>query len=122
MLSDLINSLANSPVFSPLREGFQAQARRQWVSGVRGTGKSLLIAALISSSRDNMATGNHFLLTPSQERAENLYNDLCNLFGEKFLSSVVLFPSLESLLFEETSPDTQLLRERMNILTRLIAA
>ena len=119
MLYNVIRGLACSAPLAPLRAGMQSGARRQWVSGVRGTGKSLLMAALIAAGRDIAPPQGHFILTPSQERAETLFNDFSNLFDPETAQSIMLFPSLEALLFEETSPDTQLVRERMTVLSRL---
>jgi hypothetical protein len=45
---------------------------RQWVSGVRGTGKSLVAAALTQARGARV----QLILTPSQERAETLLADL----------------------------------------------
>ena len=119
MIKDLIRSLAHSEHFAPLREGFARGARRQWVSGVRGTGKSLTIAALMQACAEVAQPSTHFVLCPSQERAETLYTDLVALFGAEHRPAVVLVPSLESLLYEETSPDLQLIRERMTVLARM---
>ena len=129
MLNDLIYSLAASTPFAPLRAGFANGARRQWVSGVRGTGKSLTVAALIRArslaGAPTTSTGSgqaqvHFILTPNQERAESLFADLGAIFGtEGDEPPLYLCPSLESLLYEETSPDYQLIRDRMTVLARL---
>ena len=123
MLNDLILSLALSAPFAPLRAGFAGGARRQWLSGVRTTGKSLAVAALIRAHLLCEAPAQvYFLLTPSQERAETLLNDLGAAFGTAGdVPPLYLCPSLESLLFEETSPDFQLIRERMTVLSRLAA-
>jgi len=119
MLYDIVDSLANSAPLAPVREGFAREARRQWVSGARGTGKSLLAAALI---RARNAPRVHFILAPSQERAETLFADLTAVYGRADAGlSPVLCPSLESLLYEETSPDFNLIRERITVLARLAA-
>ncbi|MHB9133863.1 MAG: transcription-repair coupling factor [Armatimonadota bacterium] len=121
MLYDLVNNLAHSTPFAPLREGFAVGARRQWLSGLRGTGKSLAVAALIRAQQEARPPRVHFVLTPSQERAETLFADLTAFFGRDEESlQLLLCPSLESLLYEETSPDYQLVRERMIVLTRLL--
>ena len=122
MLYDVIRTVAHSAPLAPLREGFACGAQRQWLSGVRGTGKSLAIAALIQARRDNSQPRVQFILTPSQERAETLFTDLTALFGRNGEVSIVLCPSLESLLYEETSPDLQLIRERITVLSRLATA
>ena len=123
MLYDIVQSLAHSAPLAPLREGFARGARRQWVSGARGTGKSLLAAALIRARRDVAPIPNvHFILTPSQERAETLFADLTAVYGrDRAEVPLALFPSLESLLYEETSPDFNLIRERLTVLARLAA-
>ena len=119
MLYDLVSYLAESSPLTPLREGFARGARRQWLSGVRGAGKSLAIAALLQA---RAGTRVHFISTPSQERAETLFADLSAVFGgDGNALPVLLCPSLESLLYEETSPDYQLLRERLTVLARLAA-
>ena len=124
MLYDLVDSLAHSAALAPLREGFARAARRQWVSGTRGTGKSLLAAALIRVWRDvESAPKVHFILTPSQERAETLFADLTAVYGREGAEfPLALCPSLESLLYEETSPDFNLIRERLTVLSRLAAS
>ncbi|MHB0936739.1 MAG: transcription-repair coupling factor [Armatimonadota bacterium] len=123
MLYDIVNALAHSAPMAPLREGFARGARRQWVSGARGTGKSLLAAALIRARRDVEPAPNvHFILAPSQERAETLFADLTAIYGrDRADFPLALFPSLESLLYEETSPDFNLIRERISVLARLAA-
>jgi transcription-repair coupling factor (superfamily II helicase) len=121
MLYDLVRSLAHSAIFEPLRAGWRAGARRQWVSGVRGTGRSLAVAALLEARREADAPRVQFILTPSLERAETLFADLTTLFGRDAEVPVLLCPSLEGLLYEETSPDTQLVRERISTLARLAA-
>ena len=90
-------------------------------AGCDGTGKSLTVAALLQArALEGAAPQVHFILTPSQERAETLFADLSALLGgEESAPSVLLCPSLESLLFEETSPDYQLVRERLTVLARL---
>jgi transcription-repair coupling factor (superfamily II helicase) len=112
MLYDLTQILAESAVLAPLREGFANGARRQWVSGVRGTGKSLTAAALVLARPARV----QLILTPSQERAETLLADLSAMLSH---ASPALFPSLEGLLYEETSPDYQLVRDRISVLARL---
>jgi len=123
MLYDIVYSLAHSAPLALLREGFARRARRQWVSGARGTGRSLLAAAIIRARRDvEPASGVHFILTPSQERAETLFADLTAVYGRDHADfPLALFPSLESLLYEETSPDFNLIRERITVLARLAA-
>jgi len=122
MLYDVIRTVAHSAPLAPLREGFAGGAQRQWLSGVRGTGKSLAIAALIQARREQTQPRVQFILTPSQERAETLFTDLTALFGRNGEVGIVLCPSLESLLYEETSPDLQLIRERITVLSRLATA
>ncbi len=119
MLYDLVRSLAHSAVLEPLRAGWRAGARRQWLSGVRGTGRSLATAALLQARREVDAPRVQFILTPSLERAETLFADLSTLLGRDADVPVLLCPSLEGLLYEETSPDTQLVRERISTLARL---
>jgi len=122
MLYDLVSYLAASAPLTPLREGIARGAQRQWLSGVRGTGKSLAIAALLQAHAAQNPARVHFVLTPSQERAETLFADLTALLGgDNTALPVLLCPSLESLLYEETSPDYQLLRERLTVLARLAA-
>ncbi len=121
MLNDLIYNLAHSTSLAPFRVGMQDGARRQWLSGVRGAGKSLAVAALAQLRREVTAARVLFILTPSQERAETLFADLTALCGQHDALPLYLCPSLESLLFEETSPDYQLLRERLTVLSRLAA-
>ncbi|HEY3376539.1 MAG TPA: transcription-repair coupling factor [Armatimonadota bacterium] len=120
MLQDVIRSLAHAEPLAPLRAGFARRAARQWLYGVRGTGKSLAIAALLQACQEAMQPRVQFILAPSQERAETLYTDLTVLYGrEEASSSIVFCPSLESLLYEETSPDLHLIRERLTVLSRL---
>ncbi|MEI7834494.1 MAG: transcription-repair coupling factor, partial [bacterium] len=119
MLNDVIAQLLASQSFNPLKDGIASGARRQWVSGVRGTGKSIAVAALAQARGADAPV--HFLLTPSQERAENLFADLQALCGVDCPLQPVLCSSLESLLYEETSPDVNLIRDRLSVLTRLAA-
>ncbi|MHB9023226.1 MAG: transcription-repair coupling factor [Armatimonadota bacterium] len=121
MLYDLVDNLVQANPFAPLRAGMANGARRQWVSGVRGTGKSLAVAALLRARRETSAPAVQFVLTPSQERAETLFADLTALIGSDTGLPLALFPSLEGLLYEETSPDYQLIRDRMTALSRLAA-
>ena len=112
MLYDLTQILAESDALAPIREGFANGARRQWVYGARGTGKSLAAAALAHARGARVL----LIVAPSQERAETLLNDLGAMLGNVPLT---LFPSLENLLYEETSPDFQLLRDRISTLSAL---
>lgn len=98
MLFDLIQTLAYAEPLAPLREGFARGAQRQWLSGVRGTGKSLAIAALLTARREADHPRVQFILAPSQERAETLYTDMVVLFGRDSEMGIILCPSLESLL------------------------
>jgi transcription-repair coupling factor (superfamily II helicase) len=119
MLFDLTQFLADSAALAPVRAGMAAGARRQWVSGVRGTGKSLAAAALVRARQAVAPARVHLILTPSQERADTLFADLSVLLGGDL--PLTLFPSLEGLLYEETSPDFQLVRDRLLVLSRLTA-
>ncbi|HOS42473.1 MAG TPA: transcription-repair coupling factor, partial [Armatimonadota bacterium] len=112
MLYDITQIVAESAALAPVREGFARGARRQWVSGVRGTGKSLAAAALTRARGARV----QLILTPSPERAETLLADLAAMLSD---APLALFPSLEGLLYEETSPDYQLVRDRITVLARL---
>ncbi len=119
-LTDVIEALAGDALLAPVRDGLAGGARRHWVTGVRGTGKSLLVAALIAAARAARGSATPlFILTPAQERAETLFADLLAFFGRDEGTPIVLCPSLEMLLYEETSPDVQLIRDRLSVLTRL---
>jgi len=119
MLYDLIRRLAHAAPLLPLRAGWAQGARRQWLAGVRGTGRSLAVGALIHARQEFDAPRVQLILTPTLERAETLFADLSTLFGRETDMGVVLCPSLESLLYEETSPDYQLVRDRLTVLARL---
>ncbi len=114
MLYDLTQILVESPALAAVRDGCHAGAMRQWVSGVRGTGKSLVAAALTRARGARV----QLILTPSLERAETLLADLNTMLGD---APLALMPSLEALLYEETSPDYQLVRDRISTLARLAA-
>jgi len=84
--------------------------RTKNISGITKTGKSLVMAALFESGK------NHLILTSKQEKAENVYHDLKDIFGEE---NILLLPSLETLLYEEVAIDPNIISDRLTTLSRV---
>ncbi|MEI6520714.1 MAG: transcription-repair coupling factor [bacterium] len=116
MLTDLIQKIISADSFAVVRQWHSSGGRLN-VHGTRGTGKSLAMAAVLLER--SAACPVQFILTSGTERAENIVNDLTAIFGVDNPLAPVFFPSLETLLYEETSPDLQLMRDRMTVLSRL---
>ena len=80
------------------------------ISGITKTGKSLVISSLIEEDKNTL------IITSKQEKAENIFQDFAEIFGN---DKVLLLPSLETLLYEEVMLDPTIIAERVSTLKRI---
>ena len=81
-------------------------------------------AYLVASALRELGTG-ALVIVPTGERADQLHDDLAAFLAPAGASpeeaGLAVFPSLETLLYEEARPDRELVRERLSVLRRLLA-
>lgn len=82
------------------------------VDGVRDSALAYLLA-LMTAETDKP----YLVISPTQESAEGLYDDLRTLSGEE----VYLFPAWEVLPYEDISPHHEIVSERLVVLNKLIS-
>lgn len=99
-------------IYRTLRERLTEGRGVYCLAGLVGAARSCLIAGLYRKLQGQM-----LLVTASIERAEEWYADLVGLLGGR---GVHLFPSLETLLYEEVAVDRDLVGQRLATLEALL--
>jgi transcription-repair coupling factor (superfamily II helicase) len=92
------------------RDGFHGA-----VEGLTGAAKSCVIAGLAARLGQPL-----LIVTYSNEQAEQLYDDIVSFTDSAPDQHVSFLPSLEILLYEDFSPDFDIIRDRLNSLRRLL--
>jgi len=111
--------LAGWGAFQALVEAMRG-GRPAALDGLGGPGQAYLVASAVRQA----GTG-ALVIVPTSERADQMHDDLAAFLAERDTSpeeaGLAVFPSLESLLYEEARPDRELIRERLVVLRRLLA-
>ncbi|NIM05805.1 MAG: transcription-repair coupling factor, partial [Armatimonadetes bacterium] len=116
-MNSFLAALEGWAEFRELEEGLRKGASRQRVAGLEGAAKAFVLAGLFARLK-----GPALILTRNSQEAARLYDDMTALLGEedpRLKDNLLLFPSFDTLFYEETPPDRDLLRERLNALWRL---
>jgi len=103
--------------FRELEEGLRAGVSPLRVAGLEGAAKAFVLAGLFARLHRPA-----LILTWNSQEAARLYDDLAAFLAEEGphpREGLLLFPSLDTLLYEDIAPDRELLRERLKGLWRL---
>jgi transcription-repair coupling factor (superfamily II helicase) len=117
MMQAFLALLEGATAYRTLRERLAEGRGTYWLAGLVGAARSYLIAGLYRQLRGQM-----LLVTASIERAEEWYADLTALLGAEGRGGVWvrLFPSLETLLYEDVAVDRDLVGQRLATLEALL--
>ncbi len=107
-LSEILKSAHASESFLKIKKLVASDKKKVSVSGLAGSGKSLLLAYLKEQQDCPL-----LVITPSPEESWKIYEDLTSLLGEKM---VRLFPSWEILPYELKIPHSEVIGRRLESL------
>jgi transcription-repair coupling factor (superfamily II helicase) len=116
-MSWVVSALDNWAGLGPIQEGLSESASRVRVDGGTPPVKALIAAAVVRATKRTL-----FIISPTSETAEKLYDYVVALTadgGARERGRVVLLPSLEGLLYEDVPPDATLVGERLRALQLL---
>lgn len=85
------------------------------INGLCGSAGSFLLSKIAAREPDRPI----LILTPTQERAKNILDDLSVFLGKEFASRLVLFSAPDVLPYTQLSPEPRLWSERLEILFEL---
>jgi transcription-repair coupling factor (superfamily II helicase) len=127
----VLPALGQWPAFHDLVRNLRRDGYHGHVEGCAGAAKNCIIAGLAASAERPL-----LVITYSNEQAEQLYDDIISFTGSapdehaclarpersrgEPAERVSFLPSLEILLYEEFSPDFDIIRDRLNSLRRLL--
>ncbi len=115
----------SAPWLTPLRAALRDARARACLVGLHGSTPALALALLAQEDRqESGAPRDWVVLTPTDESAERLFNDL-RFFQELMglpVEAVAWFPEWETLPYEATAPHVGLIARRMATLHRLRTA
>jgi transcription-repair coupling factor (superfamily II helicase) len=94
----------------------QTSRRGAYVCGLTRGAAGFLLAGLLESCEKPV-----LVLAAREDRLHELADDLRVLLTEGAYRKLLVFPSLDTMLYEEISPDPALLRDRLSVLERLAA-
>jgi len=100
-----------------LEEGLRRGVSVLRVGGLEGAAKAFALAGLFARLKEP-----GIILTWNSQEAARLYDDMAALLFEenrRLRDNLLLFPSLDTLPYEDAAPDRELLRERLKGLWRL---
>jgi transcription-repair coupling factor (superfamily II helicase) len=107
-ISDILKSAKEAQGFGKVLELISSEEKRIWVSGLVGSGKSLLLAYL----KGNLSSP-FLVITSSPEESWKIFDDLVSFLGDK---AVRLFPSWEILPYELKVPHSEVIGRRLESL------
>jgi transcription-repair coupling factor (superfamily II helicase) len=112
----MMNKISNRG--SPFHEWIQSEPWKRFKSvgltGLKGSSKAYLLSLWMEKGR-----GPLLIITPSLQKAESLTEDL-QFFSPESQDGVMLFPSWETLPYDEIPPHPEIIRERVNCLFSLL--
>ncbi|MGB2979764.1 MAG: hypothetical protein WBC77_00765, partial [Candidatus Zixiibacteriota bacterium] len=104
----ILKSAGSSEGFRKIRDVLASDKKKVLVSGLAGSGKSLLLAYLKKELNAPL-----LVLTSSPEESWKIYEDLVSLLGE---GQVRLFPTWEILPYEFKVPHSEIVGRRLETL------
>jgi len=116
-MKSLLSVLEGWAEFRNLEEGLGKGASVLRVAGLEGAAKAFALAGLFARL-DRPG----FILASSSKDAADLYDDMSAFLGEEnpiLQRKLVLLPSRDTLMYEDISPDSELMRDRLLGLWRL---
>jgi transcription-repair coupling factor (superfamily II helicase) len=116
-MKSLLSVLEGWAEFRKLEEGLGKGASVLRVAGLEGAAKAFALAGLFA--RLDRAG---LILAPNGKDAADLYDDMSAFLGEEnplLQRQLVLLPSRDTLMYEDISPDSELMRDRLLGLWRL---
>ena len=111
----VLPALGQWPAFQELVRNLRQDGYHGHVEGCAGAARNCIIAGLAASADRPL-----LVITHSNEQAEQLYDDIISFTGSAPDEHACFLPSLEILLYEEFSPDFDIIRDRLNSLRRLL--
>jgi transcription-repair coupling factor (superfamily II helicase) len=111
-LSEILKRAATSASFQKIKNLLASDEKKVLVSGLTGSGKSLLLAYLKKE-----VTSPLLVITSSPEESWKIYDDLVSLMGE---DKVRFFPSWEILPYEWKIPHSEVIGRRLESLYDLV--
>src|SRR3989337_4580176 len=106
-LRSILSLAEKSRLIKSLSEGLENKEKIS-LSGLAGCGKALVLASFVQETRRPI-----LVLTPTGSEAENIYQDLLSFLGEE---KVKYFPSWEVLPWENISPESEIISQRVQTL------
>jgi len=114
-MEPVLPALGQWPAFDDLVQNLRRDGFHGRVEGCGGAAKNCIIAGLAARTDRPL-----LIITHSNEQAEQLYDDIVSFTGSAPDEHVCFLPSLEILLYEEFSPDFDIIRDRLTSLLRLL--
>jgi len=111
----LLPALGQWPAFSEIVQNLRRDGYHGRVEGCGGAARNCIIAGLAASADRPL-----LIITHTNEQAEQLYDDIVSFTGSAPDEHACFLPSLEILLYEEFSPDFDIIRDRLTSLHRLL--
>jgi len=112
-------ALGRWEAFAAVLEAMRA-GRHIALDGLGGSAQAYLVSAVAREMQRGA-----LVVVPTGERADALHDDLAAFLADRGVSpeaaGLFVFPSLETLLYEEARPDRELVRERLATLQRLLS-
>jgi transcription-repair coupling factor (superfamily II helicase) len=113
----LLSALEGWAEFRDLEEGLRRSASDWRVTGLEGAARAFILAGLYQRLARPLV-----VLAPDAPQAAALCDDLAAFLSDEDKrppGDLLLYPSLETLRYEDMPPDRDVLRERMQVLWRL---
>jgi transcription-repair coupling factor (superfamily II helicase) len=111
-LAQILKSADSSQSFQKIKDSINSDKRKVLVSGLVGSGKSLLLACLKKELASPLV-----VITSSPEESWKIYEDLISFLGAE---KVRLFPSWEILPYELKIPHSEVIGRRLESLYDLV--
>jgi len=111
-MESVLNILDRQPEIESLIESLAKGVEEQLVTGLVGSSRSLLLAALRRKTRRPLCVITHNML-----QAQKVHGDLSELLPE---DEVLLYPANETVMSELLTADREVMRSRVHVMDRLV--
>jgi hypothetical protein len=109
VMDALLPALGQWREFAELAQNLRRDGFHGYVEGCASAAKACVIAGLAARLERPL-----LVITHTNEQAEQLYDDIVSFTGSAPDEHACFLPSLEILLYEEFSPDFDIIRDRLN--------
>ncbi len=111
-MESILSNLQRQPEIDSLADGLAKGFEEQLVTGLVGSSRSLLLAALRRKTRRPLCVITHNML-----QAQKVHEDLVELLPE---DEVLLYPANETVMGELLTTDRGVMRTRIHVMDRLV--